>query len=209
MSRLGCKICNSNDRGLIDSDLLEGLSVRKVAKRYNFAEPTVRRHKHRCLNMALKHELERKKLYSNIFELPIRPAKINLPKHTDKKTPEVNNPIIGATNSSYIPSSYIDIHELDEGIPKTNAVGEWIEYIRNYLVKFIIRCERKGADHLTLLAVRELRNSIELMLRASELMLEQEAKTESKTLIETVTKALLPYRDASIAVANELRLLNG
>lgn len=220
MPKVGCGICNSDARSHIDNYLLNGISMREIARKFPFSEATIRRHRHKCFKEAVNGEKPRLDtigikdlsssdtfIISNVStKKTINDLEIAYKESKENSAPD--SPIIGSTNSNYIPSSYIDIHDIDDSIPKGNDIGEWIEYIRNYLIKFIIKTEKKGKDHLTLLALKELRNNIELLIRASELFAQREAKTETKQLVEIISRALAPYKEASIAVSNELRIFN-
>jgi len=209
MPKKGCSVCKNKYIEEINALILEGVSIREIARRYAFSEPTMRRHKHKCVDINITPSRTPECLSKNAFTLPKLKENKKDPLNIRNKRGDIPTTI----KKAILVRPYKNIKDIDETdetdetAPKNNDIGAWIEYLRNYLVKFIIKCEKEGQDHLTLLAIRELRGSIELMIKAYGAILDNESRADASKLVQVITKALSPYKDASIAVSNELSVL--
>lgn len=79
-----------------------------------------------------------------------------------------------------------------------------IQYLYDKTMYVISSSERKGSDYMVLRGVKEARGCLEMVLKARELFLETQKKTDFDSIIIKIISTLEDYPDARNAVSKAL-----
>ena len=170
-----CGICKGKHRATINALLRDGRSVSSVVKEFNFFRDVVERHIEIC---GIEHgSMDRlKKEYEDIRD-----------GSTDK---------IGVTLPSSIEAKRIELN--------VSTISENIKVLYTSCLQVMAKAEEKDSDRLKLSAIKEARLILEMVIRASALVLEKRDDTDWQEVLELILVALEPFPEAKEAVSNAL-----
>jgi len=171
-----CDICLSDHCASINALLRDGRSASSIAKEFGFDRRLVAKHQSGC--GITKGQLDKlKRRYREEMGKSIPSAeRASLPSTIEAKRVELN----------------------------VSTLSENIKVLYISCLQVMAECEETGKHKLRLAAIREARQILEMVLKASAIVLDDTNDTDWKDTLAIILKALDPYPEAKLAVAKAL-----
>jgi len=171
-----CNICLSDHCASIDALLRDGRSINSIANEFGFDKRTVENHLRKC--GITKGQLDKlKRRYKEEMGKSIPTAeRAGLPSTIEAKRVELN----------------------------VSTLSENIKVLYTSCLQVMAECEETGKHKLRLAAIREARQILEMVLKASAFVLDDTNETDWKDTLAVILVALEPFPEAKLAVAKAL-----
>lgn len=192
-----CKVCDSNRKPEIDKLLLAGEKISRIAKMYGLSRPTLMKHQ--------KSHLTNKIVVDAITSLGTE-EDLKRRESTLKHISEVVNVVkANAPNTFNNGTSINDIgtQVLKENSPFTKI--EWhVEYLYGKVLDTLGAAEVLLDHELVLKSVREGRGILEMIIKASELLMVREQTTSVEKSIGKILEAVKEFPEARKKISEVL-----
>lgn len=170
-----CSICRGNHCATINALIRDGRTVRSIANEFGVTDNAVKNHIKNC--GILKGSLSSiKEEYEKLKTDSIGPVKTTLPSEIERSRVELN----------------------------VSTLSENIKVLYTSCLQVMAEAEEQGSNRLKLSAIKEARQILEMVIRASSLVLEKKDETDWKVILEIILIALEPFPEAKIAVSEAL-----
>lgn len=170
-----CSICKGKHCSTINALLRDGRSMKSISKEFGVREQAVSNHIKNC--GILKGSLsEIKKEYEKLKDDSIGPVETNFPSSIEGRRIELN----------------------------VSTLSENIKVLYTSCLQVMAEAEEQGSNRLKLSAIKEARQILEMVIRASSLILEKKDETDWREVLDLILLALEPFPEAKIAVSEAL-----